>query len=405
MLQESRFLFIVCQPGAENACKRELAARYPGLRLAFSRPGFITFKCDDSIDPASFQLVSTLARTWGWSLGKASGTDAREVGAEIARLAAPVEPQVVHCWQRDSALPGEDGFEPGPNPLAGEAGRIVAEALAQGGSAVLAVNRRAKPHERVLDVVLVEPDQWWVGWHAADTIAQTWPGGVPEVEQNEPLVSRAWLKLSEAVQWGQVPLRAGDIALELGASPGGAAQYLLQRGLKVIAVDPAEMDEAIAGHEHLHHIRRRAREVPSRELTGVRWLLADINMPPQYTLDVLEDYVQQRQLPVRGIVATLKLPEWELLDGLEAMRERVRGWGFQVIRTRQLAFNRREFCLVALRNRFERRLAAIQSDLEAEPPPSTVDDSPPESPPLSREAESPAELPPGVTPPGDGSQS
>jgi 23S rRNA (cytidine2498-2'-O)-methyltransferase len=373
MTSASRFLFVCCQAGAETACKRELAARYPALKLAFSRPGFITFKCDEEVIAPSFQLVSTLARTWGWSLGKATGTDAREVAVEVARLGISIQPQVIHCWQRDSKLPGDDGFEPGPTPLAVEAGRVVAEALNQAGGGTLAVNRRAKPHERVLDVVLVEPDQWWLGWHVADTIAQTWPGGVPEVELTEPLVSRAWLKLCEAVLWGQVPLRAGDIALELGSAPGGAAQYLLQRGLKVIAVDPAEMDEAIAGHEHLHHIRRRAREVPNRELAGVRWLLADINMPPQYTLDVLEDYIQQRQLPVRGVIATLKLPEWELLDGLETIRERVRGWGFGVVRTRQLAFNRREFCLVALRNRFERRMAALSDQTDQTAPADPAD--------------------------------
>jgi 23S rRNA (cytidine2498-2'-O)-methyltransferase len=174
------------------------------------------------------------------------------------------------------------------------------------------------------------------------------------------MVSRAWMKICEALMWGQVPLRAGDICAEIGSAPGGAAQYLLQQGMQVIAIDPAEIDPAILDHPKLKHLRRRARDVPRRDLADVRWLITDINMPPSYTLDVIEDYIGNRQMHVRGIVATLKLTDWELAKEIDSYRERIRKLGFSVIRTRQLAFNRREFCLVALRNKFERRLSKTQ---------------------------------------------
>ena len=43
-MNEPGFIFITCQIGAEAAVKGELARDWPGLRFAYSRPGFLTFK-------------------------------------------------------------------------------------------------------------------------------------------------------------------------------------------------------------------------------------------------------------------------------------------------------------------------------------------------------------------------
>ena len=46
--QAFRFLFVTCQVGAEKAVKGEVAQRWPEFRLAFSRPGFLTFKLPET---------------------------------------------------------------------------------------------------------------------------------------------------------------------------------------------------------------------------------------------------------------------------------------------------------------------------------------------------------------------
>lgn len=394
MTANPRFLFVCCQAGAETVCKQEIQGRHAGLRPAFSRPGFVTFKADPSIQPGSFQLVSTFARTWGWSLGKITGEESGEMARQVVELAerADVMPHsgtgtdeaaagqapsgsqtsgenrenvgdwapisLVHAWQRDLRVPGEQGFEPGITPLAELVGKAVAAAATDPlRSRKWDANRRAKPGERVLDVVVVDPQEWWVGWHESKTVAQSWPGGVPLLKVEEAQISRAWLKIHEAVLWGQVPIRPGDVVAEVGSAPGGAAKFLLDRGAVVVAIDPAELDPELNGHPRLTHIRRRAKDVPRRDLADIRWLVADINMPPNYTLDVVEDYVSSPHLHVRGVIATLKLTDWGLAGEINAWRERVRSLGFADVRTRQLAFNRQEICLVALKNRFERRLS------------------------------------------------
>ncbi|MEO2027694.1 MAG: SAM-dependent methyltransferase [Fuerstiella sp.] len=353
------FIFVCCQFGAEKTCKQELLTRYPGLRFAFSRPGFMTFKVTDpGIRHGSFQLESTFARVWGWSLGKANSDSPKELAESVAeRISAVVSSKpftMLHCWQRDTALPGKNGFEPGVSPVAKVAGQILFDTLLAR-LPDLRLNGTCKPGERTLCVVLVEQNEWWVGWHDASTTALCWPGGAPPIELPQKAASRAWLKIHEAILWGRVPIQKNDVVAEIGSAPGGAAQYLLERGTTVIAIDPAEMDATVAEHPSLVHVRRRARDVPKRDLMNVRWLVIDINMPPSYTIEVVRDYVQTRGLPVRGIIATLKLPDWKLAAEVDNYRQQFIEMGFSFVDTRQLAFNRQEFCLVALRKRRHRR--------------------------------------------------
>ena len=62
---------------------------------------------------------------------------------------------------------------------------------------------------------------------------------------------------------------------------------------------------------------------------------------------------------MRGLLLTLKLLGADLArpEKIAESIERVRSWGFGDVRTRQLAFNRREYCLAALRSRGQRRLS------------------------------------------------
>jgi hypothetical protein len=46
-------------------------------------------------------------------------------------------------------------------------------------------------------------------------------------------------------------------------------------------------------------------------------------------------------------VLTLKLTDARLTAELPAFHKRIRGWGYEHVRARQLAFNRQEVCVVA----------------------------------------------------------
>ena len=368
-MADANYMFVVCQVGAEAACKTELAAHHPELKFAFSRPGFLTFKIsgptsvgavestndEASSDDGPATLLSTFARTFGHSLGRVTGTDAVEMIAQAIKLAGDKQFDQLHVWQRDAALPGDRGFEPFTTPLAEEIGMLIQRELKKRGKGSCELNQIAEPGQKVLDVILVEPNEWWVGWHAADSVHQRWPGGVPEIEDNGDVISRAYYKLAEALAWGRIKIEKQDLCVEIGSAPGGAAQLLLEKGALVIAVDPANLHESLSKHENLKHIKKRGRQVRKAEFAEARWLMVDVNVAPKFTLDTAEEIVQNARVNIRGMVLTLKMTDSKLAEHITGYRERVRSWGYKVVKTRQLAFNRHEICLVALKTRYDSR--------------------------------------------------
>jgi 23S rRNA (cytidine2498-2'-O)-methyltransferase len=165
-------------------------------------------------------------------------------------------------------------------------------------------------------------------------------------------VSRAYFKLKEALLWSGIHVSEGDVCAELGSAPGGACQLLLEKGAQVIAIDPAELEPEVAEHPKLTHIRRRGHEVKKRDFREVRWLFADINMVPKYTLDTVSEIVAHDSVDIKGMALTLKLANWDLLDSVPKWIRRVKDLGFKYVRTRQLAFNRQEICLIAAKDKF-----------------------------------------------------
>ncbi len=347
------FVFVICQAGAEAAARKEIL-ELPGFRLAFSLPGFLTFKVEPDSLPERFSLPVTLARTYGWSLGKVSGEDANQLVAEICRHEAWDECRHLHVYERESVTPGTKGFEPGTTVLAATIGELFAnhEELKK---RQVAINRVAQVDQKVFDVVLVKPNEWWFGYHWTVTRQSRWPGGVPIVDTSQERASRAYYKLKEALLWSGIKIAAGDVCAEIGAAPGGACELLLEMGAKVIAIDPAELEPEIEAHENLTYVRRRGREVKKKDFKDVKWLLADLNIAPNYTLDTVRDIVAYEAVDIRGLILTLKLTDWELVEQIPAYLERVRKMGFQVAKARQLAFNRQEFCLVAIKDKFALR--------------------------------------------------
>lgn len=360
---ESQYVYAACQAGAQAALKQEVEARAPQWRLAFSRPGYVTFKAPEPVSLAGPELPRmTFARTRGLSLGRVEGSDQLSTLAgqlwqtpAVSQLQQSHGPLALHVWRRDESVPGERGFEPGRCELS----KLVRQAVVAAAPEGALRDASTAPTDGVaLDVTLVEPNVWWIGAHKLVSRTDRWPGGVPALELPEHAVSRAYLKMAEALKWSAMPCRSGDVWVELGCAPGGASQALLDRGMGVIGVDPAEVDPQLAEHPDFLHVRARAGDARRKQFEPARWLAADINAAPNYTLDAVEPLVNYASLQFRGLLLTLKLPDWSLAQpaALDACRQRVLSWGYRDVRLRQLAFNRRELCLAALRSRGQRRL-------------------------------------------------
>jgi 23S rRNA (cytidine2498-2'-O)-methyltransferase len=352
----ARFVFAAAQAGAERPLKNEVARDQPTLRFAFSRPGFVTFRVPDGATNPKLDCV--FARTWGYSLGKASAADdallAREAWGLVATHLpsdASSELRHLHVWQRACALPGDEGYDTAaPEPEQTIAAALLEQRPRSGPATSLTVNALTADGELVLDCVLVERREWWLGWHRASSPETRWPGGVPPIALPERLVSRAYLKIVEALEWSELPIAAGDKCIEIGSSPGGACLALLERGLVVTGIDPAEMDATVLTHPNFTHLRARAKDVKRTVFRDCRWLVMDANVAPNYTLDTLDGLLAQAGVRPKGLVLTLKLTDSKLAEKLPDFAQRIRAHGYRRVRMRQLAFNRQEVCAVATDN-------------------------------------------------------
>ena len=141
------------------------------------------------------------------------------------------------------------------------------------------------------------------------------------------------------------------------APPAERARRGVDRGLFVTGIDPAEVDPILLEHPRFRHVRKRGKEVRRSEYLGVRWLAADVNLAPGYTLDAVEAIVTHPDVHIRGLILTLKLADWGHADRLAEYAARVHGWGYRDVRMRQLSSGGQEVCLAALRRKELRKLS------------------------------------------------
>lgn len=333
---QSRFLFVVCQAGAEKALKAELAREYPGLKAAFSRPGFVTFKSEEELKSA-FELRSVFTRAYGLSLGKVDRHTNDRVAAVLERVKGwnLKKPVKLHVFAREGLFREENRFEQADQ---------IRDALLKGGPHLLAENGQG-----VCDVVLVEEDEWWIGFHEENAWHSPFPGGNPRVALPEEAPSRAYLKLVEGLIYTGAPLRPSDVAVEIGSAPGGASWALLERGLKVIGIDPGEMDEAILNHPNFTHVHQPIASVRRESLPEtIHWLLLDMNVAPAVTLFQVERLARRMEDTLLGVLLTVKLNEWEFAAQIPEMIAKLRSLGMVRIRATQLPSNKQEIFLYGL---------------------------------------------------------
>ncbi len=332
-LPSGAFILCGCQPGAEGALAGRQADALPRFSRGAWRRGVVTFRAPEGLNPPDdfwpdLIFARTVIRSVGQVVGRSSGELATKARDRIAETAWGA----MHLWRRDerlaidmdaahAAIVSAFGLDPAIPPI-------------------------AKPGDRVLDCVIDTEDRWWVGWHRAGDVASTWPGGRYPKPLPEGKVSRAWLKLDEAITVFGERLMAGERALELGCSPGGACQRLLEDGLEVVGVDAAVVDGIVAAHPRFTQWRMRARDVPLKRLRGFDWLLTDMNIDPRSTMEALGRVIVEADARPRGVIATLKLPDWSRAAEVPAWLQAFRSWGYAP-RARQLSTGGREICVVA----------------------------------------------------------
>jgi 23S rRNA (cytidine2498-2'-O)-methyltransferase len=148
-------------------------------------------------------------------------------------------------------------------------------------------------------------------------------GAVAFVEDRAGPPSRAYLKLWEAlVLLGEWP-GAGEACFDLGAAPGGWTWVLASLGARVVAVDKADLDPAVAAMPGVDIRRESAFGIDPRG-EAADWVFSDVIAYPARLLGLVQAWIDAGR--VRRIVCTLKFQGATDFAAAEAFAAIPGGW-------------------------------------------------------------------------------
>jgi 23S rRNA (cytidine2498-2'-O)-methyltransferase len=129
-------------------------------------------------------------------------------------------------------------------------------------------------------------------------------GEVEFIENKTAPPNRAYLKLWEALTLLETRPRAGDVCLDLGASPGGWTWVLQETGARVIAVDKAPLASSVASLPRVESRQESAFALDPQEVGPVDWLFSDVICYPQRLLTLVQRWLAAGT--ARRFVCTIK---------------------------------------------------------------------------------------------------
>lgn len=301
--------------------KEELGRKFPTWRFSYSRPGFVTFKVERNPDPQELAELDLLfALFWGKSLGKC---EAEHVDELTEQLYEEHSCKAVHRWD----FVGEEGM-PGDLSVTG----------------------------KVLDVMRVQEHEYWFGlrFQRSDENFRPWgpfKGGSPFALPPEA-PSRAYLKLMEAIHRVNPFMAEDEVALELGCVPGGASYALLDKGLRVIGVDPGRMDGGLVEQFKkdfifLNHPVQAIKKKQLAVLPKVDWIVVDMNLAPELSLKETLRLAQYYPDTLKGIFFTLKMGQGVKVEDIEEYKQKLLDSGAVAVEAHQLPSHHKECLLYA----------------------------------------------------------
>ncbi|HZN94524.1 MAG TPA: SAM-dependent methyltransferase [Myxococcales bacterium] len=194
-------------------------------------------------------------------------------------------------------------------------------------------------------ICLCSPELLVVGWVAAREALSLAPGGRRRMRTGPKDVSRAAAKLEEALESFGLEPGKGETCVDLGAAPGGWTARLLERGARVIAVDPASLAKPLLQHPKLTHVQRSAFNYAPEQ--PVDWLFCDMAWRPLEVAALLAKW--GRQMWADFLVANVKLPMRDKVGILRRVREALTEGGWKGLTLRQLYHDRDEVTVTARR--------------------------------------------------------
>ncbi|MFF2479470.1 SAM-dependent methyltransferase [Paenibacillus sp. NPDC058071] len=181
-----------------------------------------------------------------------------------------------------------------------------------------------------------------VGIGSPKDMLSDWPGGAIRFQREEGQISRAKFKLLEAEREFGLDYANFRAALDIGAAPGGWTSLLLERGVRVTAIDPGELHPSLLGNKRLTYLKKNASDVKFQPDT-FDLLVCDMSWSPMQMSRLVLD-LEQALVPGATAIVTVKLMHRKPLQTIREVKERM-STAFVIRRSKQLFHNREEITL------------------------------------------------------------
>ena len=155
---------------------------------------------------------------------------------------------------------------------------------------------------------------------ASPSCTRPFPNGEARFVEDRTAPSRAYLKLWELFTLTGVQPQAGQLCLDLGASPGGWTWVLQRLGARVVSVDKAALDPSLARLAGVTYRRQSAFALTPQEIGPVDWLFSDVICYPKRLLGLVHKWLEAGS--VGAFVCTLKFQgatDFEAMRGFAAI--------------------------------------------------------------------------------------
>ncbi|NOU75430.1 SAM-dependent methyltransferase [Paenibacillus sp. LMG 31458] len=210
---------------------------------------------------------------------------------------------------------------------------------------ILVSEIQAEPVVRYADQIIsvyVSAKKLFVGLSKPADNLSDWSGGAIRFMKEEDQISRAKFKLLEAEQRFGIDFSVARTALDIGAAPGGWTSLLLERGLRVTAIDPASMSPRLQGNRLLTILKKNAGEVKLRE-NEFDLLVCDMSWDPRQMGRLVADLLYSLQSGGTAII-TVKLMHKKPFQTVRDILKILEPTLF-LLKAKQLFHNREELTL------------------------------------------------------------
>ncbi|MEK5255036.1 SAM-dependent methyltransferase [Paenibacillus sp. FSL F4-0125] len=195
--------------------------------------------------------------------------------------------------------------------------------------------------------VYADGNALYAGVSRPEANLSSWNGGAIRFRKEDGQISRAKFKLMEAEKEFDIPFYSFRNALDIGASPGGWTSFLLERGMKVTAVDPALMHESLRNYPGLKILRKNAGEVKFRD-NEFDLLVCDMSWSPKLMAKLVTGLLHSLS-PGGTAIVTVKLMHKKPLAMIKEIIAMFEGERMQIQRAKQLFHNRDEITLYMIK--------------------------------------------------------